>query len=140
MRADYSDGYYYVSSDSDSLAGEESSILRVDVKEFESFIDNFILARALNNAIGVNIKEAVLKALDSNEKKVKRFEDTHEAFKKNKILFTDQSSKSDSFSMAREVSDLLDDNTRGLEEHKAREKTYAVLMMVFHHYGFSVQG
>lgn len=139
MRADYSDGYYYVSSDSDSLAGEESSILRVEAKEFESFIDNFILARALNNAMGVNIREAVIKALDSNEKKVKRFEDTHEAFKKNKILFTDQSSKSDSFSMAREVSDLLDDNTRGLEEHKARDKTYKVLMMVFHHYGFSVQ-
>lgn len=140
MRADYSNGYYYVSSDSDSLAGEESSILRVEAKEFESFVDNFILARALNNAIGVNIKEAVIKALDSNEKKVKRFEDTHEAFKKNKILFTDKSTKTDSFSMAREVSDLLDDNTRGLEEHKARNKTYTVLMMVFHHYGFSVQG
>lgn len=57
MRADYSNGYYYVSSDSDSLAGEESSILRVEAKEFESFIDNFILARALNNSMGIECVE-----------------------------------------------------------------------------------
>ncbi len=53
MRADYIDGYYYVSSDSDSLEVEEISILRVEAKEFESFVDNFILARALNNSMGI---------------------------------------------------------------------------------------
>ncbi len=78
MRADYSNGYYYVSSDSDSLAGEESSILRVEAKEFESFIDNFILARALNNSMGiqhVEIGKTVKEALHQMEEKEKVFKD-----------------------------------------------------------------
>lgn len=136
MRADYIDGYYYVSSDSDSLAGEESSILRVEAKEFESFVDNFILARALNNAIGVNIKEAVIKALDSNEKKVKRFKDTHEAFKKNKILFTDQSSKSDSFSVANKAVQLFEKDIGSDYEHENRLKIHSVIKMINAYYGF----
>ncbi len=54
MKAELIDGYYFVTSDSNSLLGEvDNDILRIKKEEFESFIDNFILARELNKAIGV---------------------------------------------------------------------------------------
>ena len=54
MKAELIDGYYFVTSDNNSLLGEkDEEIMRFSKEEFESFIDNFILARALNNTIGV---------------------------------------------------------------------------------------
>lgn len=54
MKAELIDGYYFVTSDNNSLIGEEDEeIMRFSKEEFESFIDNFVLARALNNTIGV---------------------------------------------------------------------------------------
>ncbi|MFA7092585.1 MAG: hypothetical protein WC149_12125 [Arcobacteraceae bacterium] len=61
MKAEFINGYYYISSDSDSLAGEESSILRVEAKEFVSFIDSFIFASSLHNV-------DVVKAVEKREK------------------------------------------------------------------------
>ena len=74
MKAELIDGYYFVTSDSNSLLGEkDEEIMRFSKEEFESFIDNFVLARALNNIIGVNgVKKAVLKALDEKEQQVKK--------------------------------------------------------------------
>ena len=74
MKAELIDGYYFVTSDSNSLLGEkDEKIMRFSKEEFESFIDNFVLARALNNIIGVNgVKKAVLKALDEKEQQVKK--------------------------------------------------------------------
>lgn len=54
MKAELIDGYYFVTRDNNSLLGEkDEEIMKFSKEEFESFIDNFILARALNNAIGV---------------------------------------------------------------------------------------
>ena len=54
MKAELIDGYYFVTSDNNSLLGEkDEEIMRFSKEEFESFIDNFILARAFNNTIGV---------------------------------------------------------------------------------------
>lgn len=54
MKAELIDGYYYVRSDNNSLLGEkDDSIMRFSKEEFESFIYNFIAARALNNTIVV---------------------------------------------------------------------------------------
>lgn len=54
MKAELIDGYYFVTSDNNSLLGEkDEEIMRFSKEEFESFIDNFVLARALNNTIGV---------------------------------------------------------------------------------------
>ena len=74
MKAELIDGYYFVTSDNNSLLGEkDEEIMRFSKEEFESFIDNFVLARALNNIIGVNgVKKAVLKALDEKEQQVKK--------------------------------------------------------------------
>ena len=38
IKADFKDDYFYITSDSDSLFGEDSSIIRVEKEEFESFI------------------------------------------------------------------------------------------------------
>ena len=74
MKAELIDCYYFVTSDNNSLLGEkDEEIMRFSKEEFESFIDNFVLARALNNTIGVNgVKKAVLKALDEKEQQVKK--------------------------------------------------------------------
>ena len=54
MKAELIDGYYFVTSDNNGLLGEkDEEIMRFSKEEFESFIDNFVLARALNNTIGV---------------------------------------------------------------------------------------
>ena len=73
MKAGLIDGYYFVTSDNNSLLGEkDEEIMRFSKEEFESFIDNFILARALNNIVGVNgVKKAVLKA-SYEEQQVKK--------------------------------------------------------------------
>ena len=64
MKAELIDGYYFVTSDNNSLLGEkDEEIMRFSKEEFESFIDNFILARELNKCIGL---EQVGK--DDNEK------------------------------------------------------------------------
>ena len=61
MKAELIDGYYFVTSDNNSLLGEkDDSIMRFSKEEFESFIDNFIVARALNNAIGVQDTKSCL--------------------------------------------------------------------------------
>ena len=61
MKAELIDGYYFVTSDSNSLLGEkDEEIMRFSKEEFESFIDNFIVARALNNAIGVQDTKSCL--------------------------------------------------------------------------------
>ena len=50
MKAELIDGYYFVTSDNNGLLGEkDEEIMRFSKEEFESFIDNFVLARALNN-------------------------------------------------------------------------------------------
>lgn len=54
MKAELIDGYYFVTSDNNSLLGEkDEEIMRFSKEEFESFIDDFILARELNKSIGV---------------------------------------------------------------------------------------
>ncbi len=61
MKAELIDGYYFVTSDNNSLLGEkDDSIMRFSKEEFESFIDNFIVARALNNTIGVQDTKSCL--------------------------------------------------------------------------------
>ena len=61
MKAELIDGYYFVTSDNNSLLGEkDEEIMRFSKEEFESFIDNFIVARALNNAIGVQDTKSCL--------------------------------------------------------------------------------
>ena len=60
MKAELIDGYYFVTSDNNSLLGEkDDSIMRFSKEEFESFIDN-LLARALNNTIGVQDTKSCL--------------------------------------------------------------------------------
>ena len=54
MKAELIDGYYFVTSDNNSLLGEkDEEIMRFSKEEFESFIDNFVLARELNKSIDV---------------------------------------------------------------------------------------
>lgn len=61
MKAELINGYYFVTSDNNSLLGEkDDSIMRFKKEEFESFIDNFIVARALNNTIGVQDTKSCL--------------------------------------------------------------------------------
>lgn len=61
MKAELIDGYYFVTSDNNSLLDEkDDSIMRFSKEEFESFNDNFIVARALNNAIGVQDTKSCL--------------------------------------------------------------------------------
>lgn len=45
MRADYSNGYYYVSND--------TGVLRVEADEFERFVHNFSVASKLNKNMGI---------------------------------------------------------------------------------------
>ncbi len=45
MRADYTNGYYYISN--------ESGVLRVKADELENFVKNFEIATMLNNSIGI---------------------------------------------------------------------------------------
>lgn len=60
MKAELIDGYYFVTSDNNSLLGEkDDSIMRFSKEEFESFIDNFIVARELNKSIGVEQVEYI---------------------------------------------------------------------------------
>ena len=61
MKAELINGYYFVTSDNNSLLGEkDDSIMRFKKEEFESFIDNFILARELNKSIGVQDTKSCL--------------------------------------------------------------------------------
>ena len=61
MKAELIDGYYFVTSDNNSLLDEkDDSTMRFSKEEFESFIDNFIVARALNNTIGVQDTKSCL--------------------------------------------------------------------------------
>lgn len=60
MKAELIDGYYFVTSDNNSLLGEkDDSIMRFEKEEFESFIDNFIVARELNKSMGVEPSRSI---------------------------------------------------------------------------------
>ncbi len=60
MRADFISGYYYISSDSDSLFGEDGNIIRVEKDEFHTFLDNFKKEEPINAELiwfcGVDVK------------------------------------------------------------------------------------